>query len=234
MAAIFLSFIHEELQLARSVKTLLERDFGKGSVFMSDDIDPGEDWMKEIRSAIRSSRVVVLLLSPSSIKRPWINFEAGAAWFNEKKKIISLTYGGLGDLQKPYGDLQAINLGAHPERLAPAVAKHLRQETFLVYRPGDKLYVSIEDEVRKLQPTPWEGKRRTTRPRLPAKKSDSRHGVGFVFPSSPEVRRVTRQDKQPSAEIATVEAASASEQVLVMLRLAGDSGLPNRGHRSSG
>jgi predicted nucleotide-binding protein len=72
---IFISFIHEERQIARAIQSLLQRDFPQRNTFISDDIEPGEDWMREIRQAIQSAKVVILMLSPKSVGRP----KAGAS-----------------------------------------------------------------------------------------------------------------------------------------------------------
>ena len=44
------------------------------------DIDGGDDIPDRIRAEIKRSREFVVLLSPNSINRPWVLFEAGAAW----------------------------------------------------------------------------------------------------------------------------------------------------------
>jgi hypothetical protein len=122
---IFISFIHEEGGIAQAIQALLQRDFPQRKTFMSDDIEPGKDWMREIRQAIQSAKVVILMLSPKSVGRRWINFEAGAAWFARDKRVVSLIYGGIRRLPKPFVDLQVIDLAKHPERLTSFIAAHL-------------------------------------------------------------------------------------------------------------
>jgi hypothetical protein len=84
----------------------LKSDFlGPLDVFVSSDgegIDAGEEWLSSIDAAIRQSALMLILRSPASIRRPWINFEAWAAWIL-KVPIIRLCHAGLipGDLDVP-------------------------------------------------------------------------------------------------------------------------------------
>lgn len=55
------------------------------------DIDGGEDIPERIRSEIKRSRELVVLLTPNSINRPWVLIEVGAAWgWSRKMKIIAI------------------------------------------------------------------------------------------------------------------------------------------------
>lgn len=99
--------------------------------FMSDQstIYAGEDWMNRIFSELKESKVLVSMLSPVSIQRPWINFEAGAAWMGEVKVIPTCFWGlDVGKLPKPYSNLQAVNLETHEGSfyLADSIAHHLK------------------------------------------------------------------------------------------------------------
>jgi hypothetical protein len=51
------------------------------STFRDDrDIDGGDDIPEQIRTEIKRSRELVVLLTPNSVNRPWILLEVGAAW----------------------------------------------------------------------------------------------------------------------------------------------------------
>ncbi|PYV95030.1 MAG: toll/interleukin-1 receptor domain-containing protein, partial [Acidobacteria bacterium] len=80
----FISHITEEAGVAAKLKAALARDFLQMlDVFVSSDgesISAGDDWLKSIDNALQQSALMLILCSPSSIRRPWINFEAGAAW----------------------------------------------------------------------------------------------------------------------------------------------------------
>src|SRR5687768_10966759 len=102
----FISHISEESLVASKLKAALTRDFLQMlDVFVSSDgesISAGDEWLKSIDEALQESAVMLILCSPSSIRRPWINFEAGAAWMR-KIPLIPLCHAGLtpGDLPAP-------------------------------------------------------------------------------------------------------------------------------------
>ena len=91
MAGVLVSFIHEEERVAEAVKQYLDEKLDLGQVlFMSSDqwqVYGGDDWLEKIRLALRDSVVIVALLSQESVRRPWVNFEAGAAWLTRKVRI---------------------------------------------------------------------------------------------------------------------------------------------------
>ena len=115
MADVFISFIHEEQAIAQAVQAMLRSQLMRNfEVFMSGDeslVRAGENWLDRIAGELRDARVLILLLSPRSVVRPWVNFEAGAAWL-AGKHVIPVCYGGLTQdaLPKPYSDLQAVTL----------------------------------------------------------------------------------------------------------------------------
>ena len=132
MADIFMSFIHEEGLVAESIQDFIGKLFGEAaSVFRSSDegaIYAGDDWMAKIITELSTAKVLISILSPNSISRPWINFEAGAARIN-KIKVIPVCVGGLkiADLPKPYSSLQGVEIDTHDGAyyLASSIAHHL-------------------------------------------------------------------------------------------------------------
>ena len=107
MAGIFISFIHEEVDIADGVRNFLRKKLGQGTkVFLSSDkwtVLAGEDWLKRVKDELTSAKIVVLMLSEISVQRPWVNFEAGAGWLYNKV-LIPVCFGGLhkGAMPKPY------------------------------------------------------------------------------------------------------------------------------------
>jgi hypothetical protein len=81
---VFISHITEEREIAIAFKDLVEASFlGLIDVFVSSDEDSitmGERWLDSITDALKRCKVEVILCSPLSVTRPWINFEAGAGW----------------------------------------------------------------------------------------------------------------------------------------------------------
>ncbi|MDA1925239.1 toll/interleukin-1 receptor domain-containing protein [Bacillus cereus] len=81
---IFISHITEEKELARILKEEISKAFlGLPEIFVSSDaasISVGAKWLDRIDSSLKDAQIILLLCSQNSVKRPWINFEAGAGW----------------------------------------------------------------------------------------------------------------------------------------------------------
>jgi hypothetical protein len=133
---VFLSHITEEKALADIVKDHIERDFiGLVDVFVSSDdrsIPIGEKWLADIESALKTAAAMIILCSNESVKRPWINFEAGAAWVREIL-IAPVCHTGMrpGGLPIPLQLLQGIEASnVHEwERLYRTIAGRLGSHT---------------------------------------------------------------------------------------------------------
>lgn len=130
MAKVFISFVHEDEQVASAVQKLIKREIQLGDeVFLSSDksqMFAGDIWLQKIKTALADSKVVILLLSKRSVNRPWVNFEAGAAWL-ANKTIISCCFGRIvkEDLPHPYSGIHAINLENQALYLLESVHHHL-------------------------------------------------------------------------------------------------------------
>jgi len=132
MASVFMSFIHEEELVAKHVHDFIHQILGQTiDTFISSDknaIYAGEDWMERIFKELGTTKVLVSMLSPDSVTRPWINFEAGAATAL-KAKVIPVCIGGLtiNQLPKPYSSLQAVEIDKHEGAyyLLSSIAHHL-------------------------------------------------------------------------------------------------------------
>lgn len=95
---VFISHIAEEREIAIAFKELIEAKFlGLINVFVSSDehsISMGQKWLNETTNALKLCSVEVVLCSPESIKRPWINFEAGAGWIRDIP-VVPLCHSGI-------------------------------------------------------------------------------------------------------------------------------------------
>jgi hypothetical protein len=62
------------------------------STFRDDrDIDGGDDIPERIRTEIKRSREIVVLLTPNSVDRQWVLLEVGAAWgWSRHTRITSI------------------------------------------------------------------------------------------------------------------------------------------------
>src|SRR5437016_9540101 len=141
MADVFISFIHEEEQVAHAVQRLLREQLHRitgleqTEVFLSSDewqVLAGENWLDRIFGELRNARVLVSLVSPRSIVRPWVNFEAGAAWL-AGKPVVPACFGGLqhDQLPKPYTVLQAVRLPDDGYYLFSSVARYLQRRALI-------------------------------------------------------------------------------------------------------
>ena len=134
MAKIFISFIHEEVQVAQAVKQLISRSLGENAeVFLASDpfqVFAGDDWLERIALELREARIIVLMLSERSVGRAWVSFEAGAAWIMDKR-IIPACFCGLskGSLPKPYSNLQALDLPGDAYYIIQSIVHDINEES---------------------------------------------------------------------------------------------------------
>jgi hypothetical protein len=111
-ALVFISHITEEKEIAILFKELIESSFlGMIEVFVSSDgesISMGQRWLDEITVALKECTIEIIICSPDSVNRPWINFEAGAGWIRNIP-VIPLCHSGAepNKLPAPLNLLQA-------------------------------------------------------------------------------------------------------------------------------
>ena len=115
MPRVFISHINEEARIASALKKHIESAFsGQCKVFISSDphdVPAGTKWLERISQAIEQAKVLVVLCSPASLRRPWINFEMGCGW-EKKVPIIPLCHSGQkkGELPAPISEFQALEM----------------------------------------------------------------------------------------------------------------------------
>lgn len=101
---IFISHIAPEQEIAAIFKGEIDRAFlGMVDVFLSSEassIGLGQNWLDEITNALRDCAAMLVLCSPYSIGRPWINFECGAGWARAIE-IAPLCHSGLRPVDLP-------------------------------------------------------------------------------------------------------------------------------------
>lgn len=109
---LFIFHITEEKELAIAFNELVKSQFlGMLDVFVSSDessVGMGQRWLENITGALNECVIAVIVCSPQSVKRPWINVEAGAVWLR-KIEVIPLCHSGMkpSDLPLPLNLLQA-------------------------------------------------------------------------------------------------------------------------------
>lgn len=117
---IFISHATTDRPIAEILKAEIDRVFANGvQVFASSVpgiVKPGVDWLDEIRNNLEKATAVIVLITPTSISRPWIWFEVGAYWSRSHigtGKIYPLCAREINqsDLPEPLNRLQALSLG---------------------------------------------------------------------------------------------------------------------------
>jgi hypothetical protein len=83
-------------------------------IFLSSDlvsIESGEPWYDKILEGMRTTQVLLSVLSPASIDRRWINFEAGVG-IGQDSRVIPVTWRGQskGEMGMPLGRHHARDL----------------------------------------------------------------------------------------------------------------------------
>jgi len=112
---VFVSHVSEEAEVAELLKAALTRDFlGLVNVFVSSDtesIAAGDQWLASVERALEECTLMIILCSPSSVDRPWINFEAGMAWMRHIP-LVPVCHAGLTprDLRMPLSLRQGVEL----------------------------------------------------------------------------------------------------------------------------
>lgn len=112
---VFISHITEEGDLAKIISEEIKSSFlGLLDTFVSSDgesLPAGGRWLDSIDAALSNSAIQISLCSPQSIKRPWINFEAGASWIR-RIPVVPLCHSGLSKsgLPIPLAMLQAADI----------------------------------------------------------------------------------------------------------------------------
>jgi hypothetical protein len=128
--SVFISHTHEEAALGDAVKAIIEDVFVRDGIhaFLSSDMSdlpPGRKWLDEITQQLDTASVIVSLISPASLKRPWVNIELGAGWI-KGLRVIPLCHSGqrVGDLPRPFQDFTGIGLDQDdaPQRLLAGIA----------------------------------------------------------------------------------------------------------------
>jgi len=108
MPKVFISFVHEEQ--AYAVRNMFGS--GRDGIFSSDSFQvcAAGNWLGRIMTELEGAPVVVLMLSPRSVKRAWVNFEARLAWTRKIIIVIAVCFSGMkiDALPKPYSNLQAL------------------------------------------------------------------------------------------------------------------------------
>lgn len=149
---IFISHASSNSKLVKHIRDKLNSVFANGvKVFASSipgSIPPGSDWFASIRENLTKSSVLLFLITPQSIDRPWVWFEMGASWEKHtegKLRAIPLCCGvSLRDLPPPLSAIQGIDLSSQ------AHVEQLFHELMTFFNFGDEKRIQAKKFVEKL------------------------------------------------------------------------------------
>jgi len=112
---IFVSHAAVDTEIASRFKSDVEKSFlGLCKLFVSSNLDSlqgGREWIQEIKQNLSEAKILIGLLSPVALSRPWVYTEFGAGWIRSIP-TISICHSGLdkGQLPVPLSHFQALNL----------------------------------------------------------------------------------------------------------------------------
>ena len=134
---VFISHISEETSIAEVLRDWIESTFlGQCEVFASSDrenLPAGHNWIGEIDQALHSALAFVVLCSPASLMRPWINVQTGWAWI-KGLPVMPICHSGLkkNDLPPQISSFHVMEIDSDSfvYEFLSRLAKHLGFEKF--------------------------------------------------------------------------------------------------------
>jgi hypothetical protein len=119
---IFISHAVANKNIARALADALEaarKDIKTFIASRSGDIRADEDWIGGIERALKEADSYIILLTPESVLRTWVNFESGAAWFSQRQLIfVRIQALSIDDIPLPIASRQVYALDDKEQLLA--------------------------------------------------------------------------------------------------------------------
>ncbi len=76
---VFLSYAEEDKDSANYLRSVLQQR-SNVHVFTTDKLSAGENWIAQLKTALSSCDLFVILVTPNAVKSSWVLQELGAAW----------------------------------------------------------------------------------------------------------------------------------------------------------
>jgi len=145
---LFLSHAADDGSLALHIRNVLLQAAPELHIFVASragDIPTGKDWLDAIEGELKKADAYLLLLTPSSVGRPWLWYESGAAWMAERP-FIPITAAGLakGNVPYPLGARQVLALDN------PADVEQLARDLGVTIPDPDRFCETVQDLSRAL------------------------------------------------------------------------------------
>jgi hypothetical protein len=136
LPVISISHVVEELAIAQALARWIDAAFPQRCAVVpsSDtrDIPTGGRWLEEVDRALGATRVLLVVCSPASLRRPWIGFEAGCAWM-KRVPVLPICHSGqrAAKLPPPLSAFPALEIeaAAFASDLFTRLAGHLQIAT---------------------------------------------------------------------------------------------------------
>ena len=90
MKAIFVTYCSFEESFVKKLKKQLEDNFQCKVFAFKESLKYGDEWFGEIGNKLDQSKLHIIVLSPVSINKPWIYFEAGGTWIKKGAQPIPM------------------------------------------------------------------------------------------------------------------------------------------------
>lgn len=116
---VFISHAATDSEFARAITNELAAVFqDRIQVFCASSpnaIEPGADWLFDVEAALSVARAALVVVTPTSIVRPWVWFELGATWQQGRARAcriipVCVPEVDLATLPAPLNRLQALSL----------------------------------------------------------------------------------------------------------------------------
>ena len=163
--SIFISHDTQDETIAIELKSFLEDIFLNANVYVSGrDLEGGQTWIENIKLSLKTSQVVISIISKKSITNNWIYFETGAGFVEDKS--IPLICDGISfqDLFPPISLLQSRTLTKQGiEALVQDISNKLSLRKPKNLTSLDKLLSEVEKflKIRNIEEKNTEIKKRT-------------------------------------------------------------------------
>ena len=126
----FISHAEGDGTVANALEAFLKLTFSSQvrvfNISNDQSLEPGDDWWATIEKNLQDLQVMLVVVTPQNVNRPWIHFEAGAAWLLQKRVIPCLARGMTkSSLPSPLNHFQAVSLSVERDvqRLINAIAR---------------------------------------------------------------------------------------------------------------
>lgn len=117
---VFISHAATDAEFAAALQAEIEKVFANGlAVFCTSSpgtLAIGTDWLAVVEDRLKAAQATIVILTPTSIERPWVWFEVGASWHRSREgscRIYPLCAAEIevGRLPSPLNRLQALSMG---------------------------------------------------------------------------------------------------------------------------